>query len=63
VVQVMDDNALIKKYKTEIDELRAQLATTENKIKSSDDVESFERVGALRQAIESERRKVNITLR
>ena len=63
MVQVMDDNALIKKYKTEIDELRAQLATTENKIKSSDDVESFERVGALRQAIESERRKVNITLR
>ena len=54
---------IIKKYKTEIDELRAQLATTENKIKSSDDVESFERVGALRQAIESERRKVNITLR
>ncbi|CAG8566472.1 3527_t:CDS:10 [Paraglomus brasilianum] len=55
--QVMDDNALIKKYKAEIDELRAQLATTENKIKSSDDAESFERVGALRQAIVSERRK------
>ena len=63
MVQVMDDNALIKKYKAEIDELRAQLATTENKIKSSDDAESFERVGALRQAIVSERRKVNVTIR